>query len=169
MDWQAACQRRWRVTDVTDIESAKVALAAKCSKDPEQWARKAYDWGNGELKDYAGPRQWQTDVLGDIRDHLSNEKTRFQPLMLAVASGHGIGKSACIGMIVNWAISTCDDCKVIITANTDTQLRTKTSPEVGKWQRMALTANWFDVQSTSVASRDKPHTKTCRREHTTSG
>lgn len=65
-------------------------------------------------------------------------------------------------MIVNWALATCDDCKVVITANTDTQLRTKTAPEVGKWQRMSLTAAWFDVQATSIASRTKNHDKTWR-------
>jgi hypothetical protein len=67
-------------------------------------------------------------------------------------------------MVVNWALSTCADCKVVITANTDTQLRTKTSPEVGKWSRMSLTANWFEVQSTSIASRDKEHAKTWRAD-----
>lgn len=151
---------------MTDIEAKKIALAKKCSRDPEQWARKAYWWGDGELADYSGPREWQSDIFRDIRDHLSDPKKRFQPLMIAVASGHGIGKSAAIGMAVNWALSTCDDCKVVITANTDNQLRTKTSPEVGKWNRVSITSNWFDVQATSISSRDKDHVKTWRADFT---
>lgn len=151
---------------MTDIEAKKIALAKKCSRDPEQWARKAYWWGDGELADYSGPREWQSDIFRDIRDHLDNPDTRFQPLMIAVASGHGIGKSAAIGMVVNWALSTCDDCKVVITANTDNQLRTKTSPEVGKWNRVSITSNWFDVQATSISSRDKDHVKTWRADFT---
>lgn len=151
---------------MTDIEAKKIALAKKCSRDPEQWARKAYWWGDGELADYSGPREWQSDIFRDIRDHLSDPKKRFQPLMIAVASGHGIGKSAAIGMVVNWALSTCDDCKVVITANTDNQLRTKTSPEVGKWNRVSITSNWFDVQATSISSRDKDHVKTWRADFT---
>lgn len=147
------------------IDDELIALAAECSTDPVRWVQMAYDWGgSGELAAHSGPRIWQSDVLCDIRDHLSNPATRYQPLMVAVASGHGIGKSAEIGMIVNWALSTCEDCKVVITANTDTQLRTKTSPEVGKWQRMSLTSHWFDVQSTSVAARDSEHAKNWRAD-----
>jgi hypothetical protein len=124
----------------------------------------AYDWGHGELADYDGPRVWQAEMLAEIRDHLQNPATRHQPLMVARASGHGIGKSAGIGMVVNWALSTCEDTKVVITANTDTQLRTKTAPEVGKWQRLAITSHWLDVQATSVAARDKDHAKTWRAD-----
>lgn len=154
------------MTDADVIEARKIALAKKCRWNPEEWSRKAYGWGEGELVEFSGPRVWQSGVMGDIGDHLSNQATRHMPLMLAVASGHGIGKSAAIGMIVNWALSTCDDCKVIITANTDTQLRTKTSPEVGKWTRMSVTSNWFDAQSSSIASLDKAHTKTWRADFT---
>jgi hypothetical protein len=147
-----------------EVEDGIISLAAQCATDPSAWALAAFDWGHGELSGYDGPRRWQGEVFGDIRDHLSNPETRFQPLMIGVASGHGIGKSAGIGMIVNWALSTCDDCKVIITANTDTQLRTKTSPEVGKWARLSITSSWFDVQSTSISSKDKEHAKTWRAD-----
>lgn len=149
-----------------DIDGELIDLAAEHSLNPLAWVSNAYDWGHGDLSLFDGPRQWQADVFGDIRDHLGNPATRFQPLMIAVASGHGIGKSAGIGMLVNWALSTCEDCKVVITANTENQLRTKTSPEVGKWQRLSITSHWFDVQSTSVSSRDKEHGKTWRADFT---
>lgn len=139
-------------------------MAASCRRDPEKWARVAYRWGQSDLSSHEGPRTWQGEAFADIRDHLSNPETRFQPLMLAVASGHGVGKSAWIGMLVNWALSTCADTKVVITANTDTQLRTKTAPEVGKWQRMSLTSSWLDVQSTSISAKDKGHEKTWRAD-----
>lgn len=151
---------------MADIDAELIDLAAQHSLDPQSWVNVAYDWGHGELAGFDGPRQWQSDVFGDIRDHLSNPVTRFHPLMIAVASGHGIGKSAGIGMISNWALSTCEDCKVVITANTENQLRTKTSPEVGKWQRLSITSHWFDVQSTSVSSRDKDHSKNWRTDFT---
>ena len=138
--------------------------AARCRFDPLTWARFAFDWGYGELDGYAGPRAWQAQAFGDIAAHLQNPETRYMPLMLARASGHGIGKSAFIGMLVNWALSTCDDCKVVLTSNTDTQLRTKTAPEVGKWQRLSITREWFDVSATSIAVRDKSHAKTWRAD-----
>jgi hypothetical protein len=96
--------------------------------------------------------------MGVIGAHLSNPETRFQPLMISVASGHGIGKSAEMGMILNWAMSTCEDCKVVVTANTENQLRTKTWPEIGKWFRLAINKHWFSVTATKVASVDPEHT-----------
>ena len=149
---------------MADPEQELVELAAACTHDPVRWTQLAYDWGHGELADYDGPRVWQAEMLAEIRDHLQNPATRHQPLMIARASGHGIGKSAGIGMVVNWAVSTCEDTKVVITANTDTQLRTKTAPEVGKWQRLSITSHWLDVQATSVAVRDKDHAKTWRAD-----
>lgn len=138
--------------------------AARCRFDPLAWVRFAFDWGYGELTGYAGPRAWQAAAFGEIAAHLKNPETRHMPLMLARASGHGIGKSAFIGMLVNWALSTCDDCKVVLTSNTDTQLRTKTAPEVGKWMRLGITREWFDVSATSIAVRDKSHAKTWRAD-----
>lgn len=139
------------------LDDALIDLAASCSKDPQRWALAAWDWDNGQLKGKKGPRDWQREVNEVIRDHLSNPDTRFQPLKIAIASGHGIGKSAQFGMLTNWALSTCEDCKVMITANTGDQLKTKTSPEIGKWTRLSITAPWFDVQTMSIASKDKGH------------
>lgn len=141
-----------------------LALAVECEHDPQKWADLAWDWGHGELKDVDGPREWQAEVNGVIKDHLSNPATRFEPLQIAVASGHGIGKSAQMGMIANWALSTCDDCRIIITANTDNQLRTKTAPEIGKWFRSAISGHWFDVQATSVKSVSPGHSDTWRAD-----
>lgn len=148
---------------MADIDAELIDLAAKHSRDPRGWVNVAYDWGHGELSRNAGPREWQGDIFDDIGNHLQGP-SRFQPLLIAVSSGHGIGKSAGIGMIVNWGLSTCEDCKIVITANTDGQLRTKTSPEIGKWQRLSITSHWFDPQSTSVSSKDKEHAKTWRAD-----
>lgn len=149
---------------MNDLDQEIISAAARYQHDPLGWVMFAYDWGKGELEGYAEPRGWQAELLGDITTHLSNPKTRYMPFNVARASGHGIGKSALIGMIVNWAMATCDDCKVVITANTDTQLRTKTAPEVGKWQRLSITRDWFDVNITSIASKDKTHSTTWRTD-----
>ena len=147
-----------------NIDDELIDLAAGCNSDPLRWVQMAYDWGEGELASCTGLRTWQSDVLSDIRNHLSVSATRYQPLRIAVSSGHGVGKSSLIGMITNWSLSTHEDCRVVITANTDTQLRTKTAPEIGKWQRLSLTSHWFDVQSTSVAARDEGHQKNWRAD-----
>lgn len=147
-----------------DPELVLIEDIAGFTHDPLGFALYAYPWGEGELSDAAGPRQWQRDVMTDIQSHLSNPDTRFQPLMIAVASGHGIGKSAGIGMIIDWAMSTCEDCKVVVTANTDNQLRTKTWPEVGKWQNLAINSHWFTTTATAVSANDDEHSRFWRAD-----
>eukprot|EP01037_Dinobryon_pediforme_P005631 gene5631-5691_t len=120
--------------------------------DPLGYALYAFGWGEGDLAGMVGPRAWQRTVMAEIRDHLSDPERRFQPLRVARASGHGIGKSALIGMLVKWALDTCPDTRVIVTANTEAQLRTKTAPELAKWARLALTAAWFRQSATAMTS-----------------
>lgn len=140
----------------TDLDAEIIEAAARFQYDPQAWARFAWDWGEGELDGIAGPRDWQADINDEIRQHLNSEN-RYQPLQIAVASGHGIGKSAQMGMMANWAMSCFADCKIVVTANTETQLRTKTSPEVGKWFRSSITSHWFETQAMSIKSRDRGH------------
>lgn len=126
------------------------------SLDPPGLVRYAFPWESDRLKT-AGPRTWQASILEQIKAHLADETTRFQPLQIAVASGHGIGKSALIAMIMEWAQSTCEDCKIIATAGTGTQLQTKTVPEVQKWFRLALNSHWWEINATSIRVKDPTH------------
>src|SRR3990167_8837450 len=130
--------------------------------DPIGFTRYAIPWGKVELADAPGPRKWQGAVLEAIGAHLRSAETRHQPLQIAVSSGKGIGKSALVGMVIAWAMSTCEDCKVVLTANTDTQLRTKTWPEVTKWFRLALNGHWFTVEAESIAVKLEKHRRTWR-------
>ena len=135
--------------------------------DPLGFARFAYPWGEaGPLEHYAGLRVWQADILGVIREHLQGSD-RFEPLRIAVASGHGIGKTALIGIIANWAMSTCDDCRVMITANTEDQLSTKTWPEVSKWFGLSINNDWWDAGTTRITSKQRGHEKTWRLDRVT--
>jgi hypothetical protein len=131
--------------------------------DPVGYAYYAFPWGEkGPLARHAGPRDWQVDILSAIRDHLQNPDTRFQPCQISVASGHGIGKSALIGMLIKWALDTCPDTRIVCTSNTDTQLKTKTVPEVTKWARTAITADWFTTTATAIYSNENKHEKSWR-------
>lgn len=84
--------------------------------------------------------------------------------MISVASGHGIGKSACISMLMDWAMSTCEDCKVVFTANTGTQLSTKTVPEIHKWYRMSVNADWWELKAHSITVKEESHAKLWRAD-----
>lgn len=112
-------------------------------------------------------RSFQRNFLNELAKHLQDPATRFKPFRKAVSSGHGIGKSALIGMIVHWAKSTAIDCKVLIAANTGDQLKTKTQPEVSKWFRNAINKDWFDVHVTSIKVTDTEHEQTWRTDFAT--
>ena len=124
-------------------------LAADCEHDPVAFARAFWPWETDRLPS-TGPRPWQQEILDYIGNWLRTEETRHQPCKVAVSSGHGIGKSAFMGMLMNWAMSTAAGCRVVATAGTGMQLATKTVPEVSRWFRSSLGAHWFDVRATSI-------------------
>lgn len=99
--------------------------------------RHAFPWNEGELSNSTGQRAWQKEILQHIGAHLQNPATRHQPCLVAISSGHGIGKSALTSMLICWAM-TQPDAKCVVTSNTENQLRTKTWPELAKWHRLAL-------------------------------
>lgn len=149
---------------MTEAEQDEIIrLVTLCENDPLKYSKMAYPWGEGALESATGPRAWQADIQAKIRDHLKNPKTRHQPLMIAVASGHGIGKSCEVSMIVDWAMK-LPDTKIVVTASTDKQLKTKTWPEIEKWTKLSITKDWFKVTATSVASLDPEHERTWRAD-----
>jgi hypothetical protein len=132
--------------------------------DPLGHALYAYPWGEGALTGVEGPRAWQREVMETIGVHLSNPATQHQPLRIARASGHGIGKSALIAMVVKWALDTCEDTRIVVTANTETQLLTKTSPEIAKWAKLAVTSDWFRPTATALISTVPGHDRSWRSD-----
>lgn len=144
------------------VEKKLVDFVAGFTKDPLNYVRLAFPWGVGELEGSAGPREWQADILRTIGAKLQNPQTRHQPILISVASGHDIGKSSLISMIAQWAMSTCPDCKIVVTANTDTQLKTKTMPEMAKWFRLAINTHWFKTTATAVYAIDPTRERTWR-------
>ena len=59
-------------------------------------------------------------------------------------------------------MSTMPDTHGVITANTETQLRTKTWAELAKWYRMCICRHWFSMSATAIYSVDPEHERTWR-------
>jgi len=129
--------------------------------DPLGFVLFAWPWGEEgtDLANDTGPEPWQRDVLELIGTQLM---TVQEAIRLAVASGHGVGKSALVSWIIIWALATFRDTRGIVTANTATQLETKTWPELTKWLRMAVCADWFECTTTAIASNEPGHELTWR-------
>ena len=134
------------------------AFLGELSSDPVKFAWAAFPWGEGELKDQE-PQAWQLDILAAIRDGLVDISTAIR---IAVASGHGIGKSALVSWLILWSISTYEDTRGVVTANTDTQLRAKTWSELAKWYRLFVGKDLFKLTATSIFSVQDGHEKTWR-------
>ncbi|MGA2403047.1 MAG: hypothetical protein ABSG91_15300 [Syntrophobacteraceae bacterium] len=158
-----------------------VADLGKYAFDPYGWVLYAFAWGKGELAGFDGPDQWQSEQLQAIGAKLRKGVTeggahpgcgptaacaRSEPCVVireATASGHGIGKSAFVAWLILWAVSTFEDTKGVVTANTETQLKTKTWSELAKWYRLCWFASqMFELTATAIFSKIPDHQKTWR-------
>lgn len=137
---------------------------ARFRHDPLGYVLYAFPWGEGGLTgDDAYPRDWQIEVLEDIgRKLVAGSLTVEEAIREGVSSGHGVGKSALVAWLILWALSTCVDTRGVVTANTETQLKTKTWPELAKWHQLAINRHWFTFTATAIFSALKDHERTWR-------
>lgn len=131
-------------------EDDLIDLISECSGDPLKFVMRAFPWGEKgtDLENYSGPDEWQIKQLNGIRDDLA----KGLPIQLATASGHGVGKSTEVSWLILWAMATKEFTRGVVTANTESQLRTKTWPELAKWHRLFIARHWFDMTATSIRS-----------------
>lgn len=154
------------MSEAAQLQATLAEDISSFTHDPLGYSLYAFPWGvkGTELEKFDGPREWQRDGFNIISEHLKNPETRHQPCKIAVASGHGIGKSAHIGMMIKWGMDTCEDCRIVCTANTENQLRTKTVPEITKWSNLSITRDWFTLTATSMYSNVPKHDKSWRAD-----
>lgn len=120
--------------------------------DPLGFVLFAYPWGEpGPLEQHPGPDTWQREALETIGREVQarrfNGHEAVSPVRMAVSSGHGIGKSVLVAFLVDWIMSTRPHCQGTITANTITQLQTKTWAAIQRWTKLCKTGHWFEINS----------------------
>ena len=124
--------------------------AATFVDDPLGFVLFAYPWGQAAtalaLED--GPDTWQVDVLGALEDALL-DPDHAGAIRLAVASGNGVGKGALTAWLVQWFVTTRVKPQIVVTANTKSQLDTKTWREVAKWHGMSRFRHWYTWTKTA--------------------
>lgn len=130
-------------------------------------------WGWGwmepgtELAKRAGPELWQDEVLAYLENMLlagllQPDQVISEAIQIAVKSGHNIGKSALVCWLILWALSTREDTKGVVTANTEKQLRLKLWSELAKWHRLFIAKSMFKVTATSIQASDPDREKEWR-------
>lgn len=143
---------------------------ARFEKDPLGFALWAFPWGEpGSPLENEQLEEWQIDTLTLIGERLEEGAALSEalegmipPVRVSTATGHGVGKSALAAIITWWAMSTMPDTKGVVTANTETQLKTKTWPEIAKWHRMFIARELFEVTATALFPKDPEHQRTWR-------
>src|SRR6516164_2967118 len=152
----------------TNFERQLLDAVGGFAHDLLGFVRFAYPWGEAgtELVDATGPREWQARLLHELGRRLreGHQLGLILPILMARASGHGVGKSTVAAWVLHWGLSTMPDAPGGRTANNDTQLRTKTRPEVAKWLRLAINSHWFRATATAVYSVDPAHERLWRAD-----
>lgn len=112
-----------------------------------------YPWGDpdGPLANYKGPNKYQERFLIDLGDEIRARKfdgvTPVRPIRMSISSGHGVGKSALIGMLSGFLMSTRPHMRGTVTANTGDQLQTKTWSAIQEWHARMINKHFFQITS----------------------
>jgi hypothetical protein len=126
----------------------------RLADDPEAFVLFAFPWSqpNTPLHKFSGPRKWQREVLRSIAEHIKNNKGQLQmdTLRKAVSSGRGIGKSALVSWLILWMLTTRIGSTVIVSANSEAQLRSVTWGELTKWTAMLINNHWWEISATKL-------------------
>ena len=126
---------------------------ARFEFDPLGYVRYVFDWGGDSLLGEDGPDEWQSDTLQAIGEAMYDAEAAVR---IAVASGHGIGKTCLTAWVIHWFMATRPGCAGVVTANTKDQLVNKTWRELAKWNALAINGHWFDWSATAFRAKERP-------------
>jgi len=145
-----------------DCEQELRERLAEFRWDPLGAVLYGFPWGEGDLANFSGPRQWQCEELDRLGIWLRNPNTRFETYRRAISSGHGPGKTTLAAFVAWWCQSTFLDAMARVTANTERQLTTTTQPEFARWFRLAINSHWFEVNTQSIKANDPKYEQSWR-------
>jgi len=159
-------------------EADLVERVAEFRDDPLGFVQWAYPWQEkGELEDEPGPDEVQKRFLIDlgleVKSRHFDGHDPVMPIMMAASSGHGTGKSVMGAWIADWVLSTRPYSIGTITANTFTQLESRTWAAIQRWTRLCITADWFHIRSKGIYAKQSPEdwkvvAQTCKEENSQS-
>lgn len=153
---------RRAVTPISEADASEelTAAVAQFNDDPLGFVVFCFPWGvpGTPLEKEEGPDVWQTRVLHEIGRRLVEGGDAQEAIRIAVASGHGIGKTALVAWLIIWFIATRANPQIVVTANTKNQLDGKTWRELAKWHKLALVEPWFQWTATKYYHKGAPDT-----------
>lgn len=156
-----------------ETEAQIAHFVASFYADPYGFVMGVFPWGQPTLPDGSpnpladkdGPEEWQRELLQDLGKHIEDNMDRrdlgldMEVWRSAIASGHGIGKSAIVAWLIYFLMSTRADTRGAVTASTQFQLEDKTWPELAKWHALAINSHWFKWTATTFSFAAYPEEK----------
>jgi hypothetical protein len=103
---------------------------------------------------------WKNDIILFAHEALNKYPDKLQETILkewqeylynSLRSGHGIGKTFCISIIVPWFLTCFENSRVITTAPTGRQVKEVTWAEIHKTIRGTICEKFMEVQSTKLS------------------
>jgi hypothetical protein len=151
-------------------------LIADCYHSPLDFVRIMWPWGEAgtPLEHEPGPDTWQIECLEDIgRRCLENAfdgQHAVPALRKAISKGHGVGGSVMIAWLTTWIMATRPHAQGTVTANTSTQLETKTWPTITRWLKLSLVGHRFTINTARMYHTQHRESwfcsaQTCREEN----
>lgn len=154
-------------TSVAGQQRAIAEIVARHYDDPYGFVKAIFPWGQQYYYDDEGNairnplyqrriEDWQKEELIKLGEHIRDNAIRKQlglemiVYRVAIASGHGVGKSAFVCWLILFLMSTRVDTRGVVTASTQFQLEDKTWPELAKWLALALNRSWFKWSATAL-------------------
>ncbi len=119
--------------------------------DPYGFVLFCYPWGvpGTDLADEDGPDDWQREVMQEISNAIkTNGENAMMPIMYAISSGNGVGKTCLIAWLIHWFASTRDFSEIKVTSGKKDQLLGTTWRELAKWNRSAINGHHFNWTAT---------------------
>ena len=149
----------WTVAEETSLRDE----VAKCYADPLRYVELVFPWGEGVLEGRT-VRPWQREYLiewgNQIKARRFNGVDPVPPIQFSTVSGHGPGKTCLTAWIIKFLHDTRPYSRGTVTANTSTQLNSRTWAELGKWHNLSLTKHWSDyhrsVGNMSLINKQHP-------------
>lgn len=139
------------------VTPALLEAVVKYREDPLGFVLFIFPWGEagGPLEDEDGPDEWQREFLSDLGEEIRARGVdeALGSVLMATASGHGVGKTTLVAWIIIWFMSVHRFPVVTVTANTADQLSSTSWRELSIWHGYALNGDWFTWTATTFSMK----------------
>lgn len=144
-------------------------------EDPFGFTLRDFRWGlSGVLERFEGPDKWQREFLEELGEQVKARKfdgyNPVDPIKMTRSAGKGVGKSVIVALLTNWIMKCWPYCNGTVTANTFSQLDSKTWATIQHWLKLSKSSGDFIIGGSAVRHRIYGKSwqctaQTCREEN----